>query len=645
MSFSLPRLLLPVLLALAFVARWEPTRTIRLELDERTGGQGAWLIDDPRTCEHLRRVEVAIATDKVAAQDVFLAHPNGADVPAMPVLDTLFATLAQRFLRSPTGDVAMGFVDEAALEDLAVKLPPILGLVAVLATYAAARQLTNGPRRDVAALVAAALVAFLPATVGVSSAGVLDAAAIGCVLYAFLLRATARSLESDRMPAALLDALVAGAVSGLLVATTALGLLLYVPVWGAFVGRAWRATGETRANALRSGVFFSIVAALLARMPLAEGPWEESTGLVRGWLAGTSLLVFASCAPFVVMMLRQGSDKPRAFRTATFVAVLVALAWQAPSAWNDLAPPVRAWWEHLGTWRVLQDAPGVADSIAFSLVLVVFLVFGMRLAQERRSDPIARLLLVSTGSLLVATFATPLARPYAIVATSLLAARGLDHVLSATDLSAWRRVALPAVLALVPLAIGLAPYARAVDRSLREERIDFVDALRWMRANTESGGAWNSPHVGGGWGVLSSVSDGALVAYHARRPVVASPWSLHGGLEARRAIEAAAARGVETLARHLRGQQIHYVVVPGRIERWGIDLRLDLDRHAGLLLRPAGLEASPDEFRRVYASRRQVDAHGHAPAEGQPGLPVATIYALERPRNETPSSGPTLTPR
>lgn len=643
MSFSLPRLLLPVLLALAFVARWEPTRTIRLALDERTGGQGAWLIDDPRTCEHLRRVEVAAATDKVVVTDTFLAHPHGAEVPALPVLDTLLASVAQRFLRSPEGDVAMGFVDEAALEDLAVKLPPILGLLAVLATYAAARQITTGPRRDVAALVAAALVAFFPATVGVTAAGVLDAAAIGCVLQAFLVRATARSLESDRMPAALLDALVAGAVSGLLVATTALGLFLFLPVWAAFVGRAWRASGEARANALRSGIFFSIVAALLARMPLSEGPWEESTGLVRGWLAGTSLLVFGSCAPFVVMSLRKGSETPRAFRTAVFVAVLVALAWQAPSAWTDLAPPVRAWGEHLATWRALQADPRDAEA-GFDWAAMLGIVLGATtpLLRDRRSDPTTRLLVVGAITACVAAFLTPLARPYAVVACALLVARALDHVLGQTELATWRRVGLPAGIAVLALGVGLAPYARAVDRAQREERIDFVDALRWMRANTESGGAWNSPHVGGGWGVFASVTDGALVLYHARRPVVASPWSLHGGLEARRALDAAAARGPEAFVRHLRGQQIHYVLLPGRTDRLGLDLRLGFEW--GRVLEILRAE-SPGDFRRVFTTQRVVGARGRAPAEGAPGWPVATIFALERPRGDAAPSGPTFAPR
>ena len=51
---------------------------------------------------------------------------------------------------------------------------------------------------------------------------------------------------------------------------------------------------------------------------------------------------------------------------------------------------------------------------------------------------------------------------------------------------------------------------------MREERIEFVTGLRWMRENTESPGAWNAAGSRSQWGVLSSYSVGDLIGYHAR---------------------------------------------------------------------------------------------------------------------------------
>jgi len=644
LKVSLARILLPILLALAFVARWEPTRTSRLEPFERDLGASQWLIDDPNTCAHLRRIELAIAGDKVVVTDRFLNHPSGGEVPALPLLDTIVAGVAQRFLRSPTGDVAMGGVDEAKLEDLVVQLAPILGLLAVLATWWAARYVVAGPRGDVAALLACATVALHPVTVGVSSAGTLDGAVLGCVMFALLVRSVVRSLSSDSMPTSLLDALVAGALAGLLVACTAIGFALFLPAWGAFVLRAWRSRDEARANALRSGLFFCLVAAFLASIPLSEGPWEESQGVVRGWVSGVSMILFLSSAPLIVMMLTQKSDKPRAFRTACFVVALIAMAWQLPKIVTDLGPGVR-WFlsqrslvnETLATW------PNRLAPQATYLVAVPILIASWFVLRGSRRELVTQTLFGFALVTVVLVPVTPLAAPYAVVAVACLAARVFDVALDPERgfAPAWPRAAA-VTLSGVLLAAGLAPYLDREDPALREERIDFVAGLRWMRATTESGGPWNSSQSSGAWGVHSSLHDGALVQYHARRPAVVSPWAVLSGAPAVQESVAVGAREPAAFVRWLQGQQVRYVVVPGRETRWDMDRRIAAQRASGpaaSLLHVASREASASGstaaevagMSRVYASVRRVGPDGRAPRDGGTGEPVISIWHVPTP--------------
>lgn len=651
MNPSRALLLLPIVLALALVVRWAPTRDLRLAPDERDLGASHWLIDDPETCQHLRRIELGIAADRVPEVDRFVNHPFGGEIPTLPFFDTLIAGFSQRFQRSLAGEVALSYVEEASLEDLCVQLSPILGLLATLCVFWTVSSLASGPRRTQSAVLAACVFAFHPAAIACSSAGILDGAVLAASIAALLVRCTVRSLRSEAMPTALLDALIAGGLSGLLMSVSGTGAFVYAAVWLGFFVNVVRKRGEQRASALRAAIFFAAVAAFVARMPLAEGPWEAASGsTMQNFSAGVSMLVLFSLAPFIVVMLMGEDTKKRLFRTACFIAGLAVMAWQVPDLWKQLGPAVR--WFVNGRAAIATAMPsfasvfaGSALDIAGALVGGLVLFAALVVLRARRDDP-ARIVLSAFGLL---TFALALcvrgAMPIFVVALAVCVGAAFD---AATSEDAPTRGRVPLVgavaLAAVLVVAAFAPTLARVDSAQREERIAFVAGLRWMRANTPSGGPWNSPQSTATWGVLSTVADGPLVQYHARRPALVSPSAALSGLSTvREACDALHAPNTERFLRFLQGQRAAYVVVGPRADRRARDLG-DASRTSepqSPFERLAFTAADSDgavipELTRPFASKRRVNALGRAPIEGERAGPAISIYAVKEPVVEAP---------
>ncbi len=640
MRIPLARLLLPLLLALAFVARWEPAHTLRLTDDEQRDIGGAeWLIDDPATCHEMRRIELAIAGNRVPTHDRFVNHPADGEIPAFALFDGFVAGVAQRMLRSPSGEAALGYVDERALEDFAVKLSPILGLFAVLATYWAARTIVDGKRGDIAVLVATAFAAFHPALIASSSAGVLDAAALSAIACALLVRSTVRSIRATAMPAGLLDALVAGALAGILVANSAVGLAVFAPAWIAFFVHARRSGGETRANALRSGVFFTVVAAFVARMSAAEESLDEGR-IVAGYAAGVSLIVFFTAVPYLLLLLFERDKKASAFRTACFVVALVVMATQVPAAWGTVAPAVA--WFTSNHGLLAKTTPEFTShfldvaSAALMLATVGLAAWSWR----RRADTAVLALGTFAVVLAVATAVTALAAPLWAVVVACALARVIDD----EESPRYASFAAAAGIAIF-LALALKSAVLRSDASLRQERLDFVAALRWMRANTESGGPWNSPRTPSAWGVLSNVADGPLVLYHARRPALASPWgTLSGPLPLRESSARLHENSdIDRLERWMQGQGARYVVVAGRAARREREPVSSEPASTGRSVADLLLDAcasdppsAPRGFALAYCSKRRVDPSGTTTLDAGLGRPVIAIFNRVGSDAETP---------
>lgn len=638
MKISFARLFLPLILALAFVVRYEPTRTLRLAADEQRDLGGAkWLIDDPATCHELRRIELAIAGARVPSHDRFVNHPDGGEIPALSFFDGCIAGIAQRVLRSPSGEVALGYVDERELEDFVIGLAPILGLLAVLATYWAARTIVERERSDVAVLVATACVAFHPASIAATSAGVLDSAALTTIVCALLVRSVVRSIRATSMSTSLLDALVAGALAGILLASTVAGFVVFLAAWIALFVHVLRSSGEARANALRAGVFFTVITAFIARLSFTEGQLDERA-FVGGFSAGISLLAFFAAVPYLMILLFDRDKKPSMFRVACFVVALGLLVTQVVTVGKSLAHPV-LWFttNHAEIARVAPEFTAQALDGGTTALWIASLATAVW-AWRKRADTVTLGLGIFTTTLAVASLATALAVPLWVVAVACALARAIDQEVSS------RRIAIAAGAACaVSLALALKSNLVGPDAQARQERLDFVAGLRWLRTNSESGGPWNSPGTPNSWGVLSNTADGPLVLYHARRPALASPWGMLSGPEPlRETAQRFHGDDLAVLERWMHGQGAQYVVTAGRASRRNRDMsaRTESVQSNGVadrLLDAATEPARPiGGFSLEFVSKRRVDADGKTVLDGALGRPVIAIWRLAREDPTTP---------
>jgi hypothetical protein len=274
---------------------------------------------------------------------------------------------------------------------------------------------------------------------------------------------------------------------------------------------------------------------------------------------------------------------------------------------------------------------GTPDPLSIVTLLCAAIAL-VSLWRDRRHPITFTLVLLGSAALMVALLIPP-STPLCVVMVACVLARMID-VASVSDSLRLRRAALGSSLGLAALLLARvgADWSAEHDPAWREKRIAFVSGLRWMRTNTESGGAWNSPRSPSTWGVLSTVADGPLVQYHARRPAIVSPW---GVLSGPRSIEQACKAWWEDwprFERFLVGQRVRYVVVPGAW-RWQLDLAppfvAEPARRERLRLLnplPAGTtHAATREgnLERVHARGLLVDLSGN------PVQPVISIWRLD----------------
>src|SRR4029079_19549451 len=103
-----------------------------------------------------------------------------------------------------------GGVEEARLEGFLVRVPPLLGVLSVIAVYWAVIGIASGKRRTWCALAAAAIVAVAPSAVESSSAGRLDHLAWIALLVALEIGVGVRALRSNDALGTVFGALGAG---------------------------------------------------------------------------------------------------------------------------------------------------------------------------------------------------------------------------------------------------------------------------------------------------------------------------------------------------------------------------------------------------------------------------------------------------
>lgn len=508
-------------LALAFLLglalRLAPYPDRHLPPGSRDLGASRWVVDDPGTALHLRRVELALAEGRVPQHDPFLAHPAPAEIPALPVYDALLAGSAERWLARAGGDLSLGGVDEADLEAFAAWTGPVLYAFGFAALAWAAWITARGARA--ATLVAGAVLALAPAAVSATEVGRIDAAAPALVLLALLVRSTQVALRAPDALSTILEALLGGVVAGLLTSISAAGAFLALPTAAALLVRARRGPAEARPIAVRAGLLYCLVAAFVSRLPLADGPWEHvPDGLVARWALAASDVLLLSAAPFALLLLtapRDASHAKRSFaRLAALAAMLALLVFELPRAWTAASGPIAA-------WRAARDvAPAGVAWTELVYGTTVLAVAGLALAADGlrrgREPSIVHLALLAAvgGALALAEPATAAL----FVACGAVALAGAFPAI--VDRNRRRAAAAFAFLALVP-GVALPVLFRPDERD-REDVRELVAALRWIRASVPAGGPFNSSSARSSWGVLAAPAMGELVAYHARRPVLAS---------------------------------------------------------------------------------------------------------------------------
>ena len=362
------RIALPLAIAavalLGLSIRWLPIAERALPPEVRDLGTSRWVVDDPGTALHLRRIQLTLAEGRAPQNDAFLSQPEPAEIPALPVFDALIAGASERWLAWELGDPSTAGVDESDLEALAARVGPILGLFGLLA-IAWAAWITAAAAGSAAPafpmLAALALVALAPATVRATEVGRLDSAALALVLLALLVRSTQVAVRAPDALSTILEALLAGVVAGLLSAVSAAGPFLALPTAAALFLRARSGPPELRAIAVRAGLLFALAAAFIARLPLSEGPWERlPDGLVARWTLAASDLLLLGAAPFAFLLLTapvDGARRPRSFaRLAAMAAMLLLLVFEAPRAVRAAAGPIEAWWTARGLLQQIDSA-------------------------------------------------------------------------------------------------------------------------------------------------------------------------------------------------------------------------------------------------------------------------------------------------
>lgn len=599
----------------------------------------AALFADGESHVHARRVECALEGAGIEGRDGLLGHPQPAELVCAPLWDAARTSLVE--LRVPRED-------DLGRQRFLAGLGPWIGALAVFLVWLAAGAAGAGAWERA---LAAAWVALAPACVQGDAWGRLSD--VGCTLLVVLLaaRATLRTLRAEDPLRAVLGGIASGAFAGVPLACSPAGLAPFLAGVLAFVQWTFTAEGETRRFAARAGLLHSLVAALVARMLVLDGPWQTATGGVFAtWVELAALLAFASCVPFLAAMLREhlGARRfvPALVMLAGAVAVVLLLV-------RSGAEARRVWtaWLQARELRPLFAASSATASFLALTPLVLLVPLGWIGCLRGARDACGTYLAALSLGTLVATLVDPALAPWCVAASALCLARAATSWEPGTRARRGAGLAVGAVLA----AHAAAGFLAQPDAALHETRVEIARGLRWMREHTPSPGPWNAPRAQPDWGVLSVPSRGAEIAWHARRAAVFSEAGAYGPIDSL-LTGSQALRGDE-FERSMHACGARYIAV-SPLDEQDFESLIRMPKGLGGENRPlAGYQypfhsfvlPSPDAKDGsgpicVYRSPRIVDVHGHAePGDGLHG-PAISIWELPPPA-KSKDSGPQMRPR
>jgi len=578
--------LLLLILVSAALLRRQSGEPLVLTSAEAQGLPSLRLIDDPDTCVHLRRIAATLGQERAPERDAWLAQPDGAPYPWLPLYDTLVARCAGVAERGRSADPD---VREAWLERFALGFGPILGVLAVLATWLALRALfpegQGGERDDErggeAALWGAAFVALDPRALHESSAGRLDPHALLTLFAALALYALLRLFRARGLRETLFAALPAGALLGLGCATSPAGVLAFALALGAAYVHAWRAAPDQRRDAWRAGLLLCLVAAFASQLPL---PADPETHVPAGFVGrlqqvGVALMLLGG-VPFLAGFVLAGERDRRAFRIAALLVAGLVVVWAFPRAvrlggavWTQGLEVLEARGALLASRPSWSRLGSSLDLMFVAASLLVLVVLYQRSERARRTLVFA----VAGGVVLPPLMERVLSVPWhggaSLMLALLLALLFAGPRLSVTQM----RVLAGGLLA----TAGLGSFLQLRADDHREERLGLVRELRRLRgelsdpAGAGAAGAMN-PGAEARGALWTTPWLSALAVYHARRPVsFAAQAAIEDPAGLRRQAALAREEDAPALLYGLRSAGARHVLVGQRA--WSESF--DLERH------------------------------------------------------------------
>jgi len=559
-------------------------------------GGSTWQIDDFDGAYHMRRVSIALASGEVPALDRMINHPDGSPVPWPTFFDGLLTVVAEVFLEpSDDGERELGGYREADVEAVLVHVPPVLGMLAVLAcalVVIAAASRDGRVWSGVApwwALFGALVYATLPTSIMYGTVARIDHHVATGLFLALQLACAVRALVTKDPIEGALTAAGAG-LFGALGVLTWLAHGVFLGLCGiAFAQRALSRDAVESKRGWQGGALMFAIATLVVAWPAATSPWNETQpGSLINLSLGVPRALGAAAVPFLVYGLVGRKSSSRLVRSAVGAVALIAVVFLLPGFVSQVREGL-SWADRTNQFMAVIDESAPMTSMAKS----VFGVPGIlgHLGYTWYALPVAvlvlvvrprpeRVLLVLTTVLLFwaavkqRRFADALAVPMA----ASLAVGALDLARLAGRLAPAATTVVHVVLAaasLLPLwwTAAIAQRFNAEEMLGNATRWNFVlSGLRWMRDNTPSSGPWNDPLAEPSYGVLASWSDGHLIEYHARRPTVATNFGSFVGVENFQAAPRALLESdPDEFVRKLEELDVRYVVVRPPVLSWFID--------------------------------------------------------------------------
>ncbi len=336
----------------------------------------AALFSDGESYLHARRVACALEGAGVGSRDGLAGHPDPAEIVAPPLYDAARTALVQ---------LRVAPQDELGFQRFLAGMGPWTGVLACFLAWLAASAAGAGL---IESLLAALWVAVAPACVHASEWGRISDVALGLVPLALAARFSTRALSAQEPLHAILGGLSSGAFAGLLLACSPAGCVPFAAGVAGFALWTFTASGDTTHFAARAGVLHCLVAALVARMLVLDGPWQaDPGGLFAAWVEAASDLAFVCGAPFMIAIAREQAAAKRIFPLVVMLGACVVISLLILRAREPLA---RVWtaWAQARELRPLFGAQGAREVFLALTPVVLFVPVGCLAFARSKLDPV-----------------------------------------------------------------------------------------------------------------------------------------------------------------------------------------------------------------------------------------------------------------